>query len=83
MAYDLLSSAAPTEVFKALGYPIRWSIVTQMAAVDDEGRPSGVVGGHGQQPAAGRAPAAETRCAEHCMPVTAPTSRLPSHGDAG
>jgi len=35
MAYDLQSSAAPTEVFKALGDPIRWSIVTQMAAVDE------------------------------------------------
>lgn len=35
MAYDLQSSAAPTEVFKALGDPIRWSIVRQMAAVDE------------------------------------------------
>src|SRR5271155_5836060 len=35
MAYDLQSSAAPTEVFKALGDPIRGSIVTQMAAVDE------------------------------------------------
>jgi DNA-binding transcriptional ArsR family regulator len=39
MAYDLQSGAAPTalptEVFKALGDPIRWSIVTQMAAVDE------------------------------------------------
>ena len=35
MAYDLQSSAVPTEVFKALGDPIRWSIVTQMAAVDE------------------------------------------------
>ncbi len=26
---------SPTEVFKALGDPIRWSIVTQMAAVDE------------------------------------------------
>lgn len=39
MAYDLPPSTAPavppTEVFKALGDPIRWSIVTQMAAVDE------------------------------------------------
>jgi len=35
MAYDLEPGALPTEVFKALGDPIRWSIVTQMAAVDE------------------------------------------------
>lgn len=35
MAYDQEPGASPTEVFKALGDPIRWSIVTQMAAVDE------------------------------------------------
>ncbi len=35
MAYAPESSAPPTEVFKALGDPIRWSIITQMALVDE------------------------------------------------
>jgi DNA-binding transcriptional ArsR family regulator len=35
MAYDPEPGALPTEVFKALGDPIRWSIVTQMAAVPE------------------------------------------------
>jgi DNA-binding transcriptional ArsR family regulator len=35
MADDRAYGALPTEVFKALGDPIRWSIVTQMAAVDE------------------------------------------------
>jgi DNA-binding transcriptional ArsR family regulator len=35
MAYDLEPGASPTEVFKALADPVRWSIVTQMAAVDE------------------------------------------------
>jgi DNA-binding transcriptional ArsR family regulator len=35
MAYAPESSAPPTEVFKALGDPIRWSIITQMASVGE------------------------------------------------
>jgi DNA-binding transcriptional ArsR family regulator len=35
MAHDPELGILPTEVFKALGDPIRWSIVTQMAAVDE------------------------------------------------
>ena len=33
MADDRAPTAPPTEIFKALGDPIRWSIVTQMASV--------------------------------------------------
>mgnify|MGYP001228440466 CR=1 FL=1 len=35
MAYDPEPGAWPAEAFKALGDPIRWSIVTQMAVVDE------------------------------------------------
>ena len=35
MAYGPESSAPATEVFKALGDPIRWSIITQMSMVDE------------------------------------------------
>ena len=35
MAHDPDRGALPAEAFKALGDPIRWSIVTQMAAVDE------------------------------------------------
>jgi DNA-binding transcriptional ArsR family regulator len=35
MAYAPESSAPPPEVFKALGDPIRWSIITQMSLVDE------------------------------------------------
>jgi len=35
MGDDVQSSVPPTEIFKALGDPIRWSIVEQMASVDE------------------------------------------------
>lgn len=35
MAEDRAFSAPPTEVFKALADPVRWSIITQMALVDE------------------------------------------------
>ena len=35
MADDSSRTAPPTEILKALGDPIRWSIVTQMAAVPE------------------------------------------------
>jgi DNA-binding transcriptional ArsR family regulator len=35
VADDRAPTAPPTEIFKALGDPIRWSIVTQMASVSE------------------------------------------------
>ena len=35
MTMDALSSQPPTEIFKALSDPVRWSIIVQMASVDE------------------------------------------------
>jgi len=35
MTMDAMSSQPPTEIFKALSDPVRWSIIVQMASVDE------------------------------------------------
>jgi DNA-binding transcriptional ArsR family regulator len=35
MTMDAMSTQPPTEIFKALGDPVRWSIIMQMASVDE------------------------------------------------
>ena len=35
MPMDAMSPQPPTEIFKALSDPVRWSIIVQMAAVDE------------------------------------------------
>src|ERR1700758_4492796 len=35
MTMDAMSSQPPTEIFKALSDPVRWSIIAQMASVDE------------------------------------------------